>query len=238
MFAVLPHIALLGTVTIAALVATASPAVLGSSVLFTSIILGSGKSGRRVSLFYIVYGIFLFAFSTLLGTGAFYLFTALPVVWTDYLQLLLGLCAVVLGLVVIKLYFWPRKTTSRGLEASLSKKLRTYAQRLSGPLTVVVLGLLASAFSLLCVLPSYLVVVALVQTTDLTAPFGLVALYSVLILLPFLTVGMLLVGGTKVTTIQKWKEAHKSTLHLFGGLLLIALGWLLLLTLNGAINLG
>lgn len=238
MFAVLPHIALLCTVAVAALVAAASPAILGSSVLFTSIILGAGKSGRRVALFYLVYGIFLFAAAFLLGAGVFYLLTALPFAWTDYLQLLFGLGAVAIGLAVLKLYFWPHKTATRGLQATLSKRLRTYAQHLSGPFTVVVLGLLASMASLLFVLPSYLVTIALMQTTDLTMPLGFVALYSVIILLPFLTVGMLLVGGTKVTAIQRWNETHKSMLHLFCGLLLIALGWLIFLTLNGAINLG
>jgi hypothetical protein len=38
--------------------------------------------------------------------------------------------------------------------------------------------------------------------------------------------------------VQKWKEASKGNLRLAIGLLLIAMGWLLILIADGAINFG
>jgi hypothetical protein len=45
-------------------------------------------------------------------------------------------------------------------------------------------------------------------------------------------------GGAKLSSVKKWKEESKGAMRLFIGLLLVALGWLLILIANGTINFG
>ena len=56
-------------------------------------------------------------------------------------------------------------------------------------------------------------------------------------LLPLIIILLMVVFGMKVQHIQAWKQGNKAYMRLFTGLLLIALGFLLMLIANGTINL-
>jgi hypothetical protein len=48
----------------------------------------------------------------------------------------------------------------------------------------------------------------------------------------------MIVSGTKISDVSKWKEESKGTMRLFMGLLLVALGWILIMIANGTLNFG
>jgi hypothetical protein len=45
-------------------------------------------------------------------------------------------------------------------------------------------------------------------------------------------------AGVKVSSIKQWKQDNKGYMRLGVGVLLLALGWLLILIANGTINFG
>jgi len=62
--------------------------------------------------------------------------------------------------------------------------------------------------------------------------------YNLIFVAPLLFILFIVAGGAKLTSVQKWKEDSKGTMRLAIGLLLIALGWILMLIANGVINFG
>ena len=55
--------------------------------------------------------------------------------------------------------------------------------------------------------------------------------------MPLVVIVAIVILGGKVQDIQKWKQGNKAYMRLFAGLILIALGWLLMLIASGVINL-
>ena len=47
---------------------------------------------------------------------------------------------------------------------------------------------------------------------------------------------IMVAGGTKVSAVSSWKEEKKGAMRLMVGVLLAALGWILILIANGTIN--
>jgi len=56
--------------------------------------------------------------------------------------------------------------------------------------------------------------------------------------MPLIVILLLVASGMKLHDIKKWKQANRTYMRLLMGLLLIALGWMLMLIANGTINLG
>ena len=55
--------------------------------------------------------------------------------------------------------------------------------------------------------------------------------------MPLVIILVLVVLGVKLQNVQNWKQGNKSYMRVATGLLLIALGWMLILIANGTINL-
>jgi len=66
----------------------------------------------------------------------------------------------------------------------------------------------------------------------------LMVLYNFLFVLPLIIILIMVAGGTKVSAVAKWKEEGKGTMRLALGLMLVALGWILIMIANGTINFG
>jgi len=45
-------------------------------------------------------------------------------------------------------------------------------------------------------------------------------------------------SGKKLYDVKKWKEDNRGAMRLFIGIMLVAMGWLLILISNGTINFG
>lgn len=63
-------------------------------------------------------------------------------------------------------------------------------------------------------------------------------LYNLIFVAPLIVILGMVAGGSKISTVAKWKEENKGVMRLFMGLLLVSLGWILILIANGTINFG
>ena len=71
---------------------------------------------------------------------------------------------------------------------------------------------------------------------NLTALLMLI-LYNIIFVMPLIIILVAVYFGAQVQNVHKWKQSNKVYMRLATGLVLIALGWLLMLIANGTINL-
>lgn len=225
------------TVIITAAIDSINPCAIGVLILMISVILSSGKSRARMLFLGFLYVFAVFLVYLLAGLGLAYYFTTVPLVVTLYISLAVGILIIFAGILEIKDYFWYGRWFSLAIPAGLSKKIHLYAERVSIP-GVILLGAFVSAVELPCTGAPYLAIITLLsQNFDFTA-FILLILYNIIFVSPLIIILLLVALGVGVHHIKAWKQGARGYMRLFIGLLLVALGWLLILIANGTINLG
>src|SRR3989338_2558492 len=202
-----------------------------------SVILGGGKSIRRMLFLGGLYILSVFIVYLLAGLGMLFFLSNLQLALTEYLSIGVGLLIILVGLVEIKDYFWYGRGFSLSIPGYFAKKLHNYASRATIP-GVILLGAFVSAVELPCTGAPYLAIITLLsQYFDFTA-FLLLVLYNLVFVSPLIIILLLVAGGVKLQKINAWMHKNKPYMRLLMGLLLIAMGWLLMLIANGTINFG
>ncbi|HLD83806.1 MAG TPA: hypothetical protein VI979_03065, partial [archaeon] len=103
---------------------------------------------------------------------------------------------------------------------------------------VIILGAFVSAVELPCTGAPYLAIITMLsQYFDFTALMMLV-LYNIIFVSPLIVILLLVASGKKLYDVKKWKEDNRGAMRLFIGIMLVAMGWLLILISNGTINFG
>lgn len=235
--AVEAYLPTIGTIVITAAIDSINPCAIGVLILMVSILLGKKKSVS--SLLY--YG-FLYIGSVMLtyflaGLGLAYFFTKIPLVITEYIAITVGTIIVFAGLLEIKDFYWYGKFFSLEIPYYFSKKIDKYASNVSTA-GVIFIGIFVSAVELPCTGAPYLAIITLLsQYFDLTA-FLLLILYNFIFISPLIIILLLVASGKRLYDIKKWKYDNRPIMRFSIGLLLIAMGWLLILIANGTINFG
>lgn len=214
-----------------------NPCAIGVLILMISVLLGAKKSTKRLLFLGSLYILSVLVVYLLAGLGLIYFFAKLPLVITEYISITVGTLIVLVGLIEIKDFFWYGKYFSLSIPYYFSKKLDKYASNTS-VVGVILLGAFVSAVELPCTGAPYLAIITLLsQYFDFTA-FLLLILYNILFVSPLIIILLLVATGKKLYDIKKWKHENRPYMRLLTGLLLIAMGWLLILIANGTINFG
>lgn len=228
----------LGLVVGSAAIDSINPCAIGVLILMISVIMGSGKSTGRMVLLGSAYIFAIFATYLIAGLGLVYFLSEIPIVIAEYLSIAVGLLVVLAGLLEIKDYFWYGKGFSLQIPHYFAKKIQEYSTSKTTIFGVMFLGAFVAAVELPCTGAPYLAIITVLRINfDFTA-FGLMVLYNLIFVAPLLIILAMVAGGAKLTAVQKWKEDSKGGMRLAIGLLLIALGWILILIANGVINFG
>ncbi|MDP3726464.1 MAG: hypothetical protein Q8R36_04690, partial [bacterium] len=137
----------------------------------------------------------------------------------------------------IKDYFWYGRWFSLSIPASFAEKIHTYSQKATIP-GVIFLGIFVSAVELPCTGAPYLAIITiLAQSFDFSA-FLMLVIYNVIFVFPLIVMLLLVARGMELQKLNTWKQKGRGLMRLCIGLLLIALGWILILIANGTINFG
>ena len=219
----------------AALVDSINPCVFGALIFLIAFMTKVFKNRTKMLIggllyTFVVYITYLFlGFGILkitIGTGfagIFYLFAATV--------------AILAGLLEIKDYFWYGRWFSLAIPATFAKKIHNYTSKTT-VFGVILLGAFVSAVELPCTGAPYLAIITLLsQNFDFTA-FLMLVLYNIIFVLPLIIILVLVASGMKLHQIKKWKQVSRPFMRLLIGILLVALGWMLILIANGTINLG
>lgn len=226
------------TVVTTAVIDAINPCAIGVMILMVSTILASGKSKKRLFLLGMTYIFAVFVAYLLAGFGLLFFLSEIPLFITEYLSLSVGALIIFAGILEIKDFFWYGKGPSLAIPHYFSSRLAGTAAKRTSVIGVFILGLFVSAIELPCTGAPYLAIITLLsQNFDFTS-FLLLVLYNIIFVLPLLIILGLVMSGFKLQSIKTWKNLNRGTMRLFIGILLIALGWLLIFIANGIINFG
>jgi cytochrome c biogenesis protein CcdA len=225
------------TVITTAAIDSINPCAIGVLILMISVVLGSGKSVRRLLWLGFLYIMAVLVVYLLAGLGLLYFLAAIPLIVTETLSIFVAIILIIAGLLEIKDFFWYGKGFHLAISGSNSQRIKRYANNVSAP-GVIFLGAFVSAVELPCTGAPYLAIITLLsQYFDFTA-FLMLVVYNIVFVSPLIIVLLLVAGGLEIEKINKWKDFNKPLMRLAVGILLIYLSWLLILIANGTINLG
>ena len=231
------HLPTLGIVAGTAAIDSINPCAIGVLILMISVVLsGKGTVGRMLLLG----GLYIFAvFLTYLiaGLGLIYFLASIPLFVTEYLSIIVGSFIILAGLVEVKDFFWYGRGFSLGIPVVFTKKIHQLSQNLTVP-GVILLGSFVAGVELPCTGAPYLAIITILSLNFNATAFVLLVLYNIIFVAPLLIILILVALGVKIQHVKRWKQESRGYMRLFIGLLLIALGWLLILIANGTVNFG
>ena len=228
----------IGLVLTSAALDSINPCAIGVLILMVSVILGQGGSTRKLVTNGLAYIFAIFTTYLLAGLGLVYFFAAIPIVIAEYLSIAVGGLVILAALLEIKDYFWYGKGFSLQIPHYFANKIHEYSTKKTTVFGVMLLGAFVAAVELPCTGAPYLAIITILRIDFNIYAFLLMLLYNLVFVAPLLIILFLVATGTKIDKVSKWKEDGKGKMRLFMGLLLAALGWILILIANGTINFG
>lgn len=228
----------LGLVIGSAAIDSINPCAIGVLILMVSVVLGQGGSAKRLLKVGSAYIFAIFATYLIAGLGLVYFFSAIPIVIAEYLSITVGLLVIAAGILEIKDYFWYGKGFSLQIPTKFANKIHDWSTQNQSVWGVMLLGAFVAAVELPCTGAPYLAIITILRIDFNLIAFGLMVLYNLIFVAPLIIILGMIVGGTKISDVSKWKEESKGTMRLFMGILLVGLGWILILIANGTINFG
>jgi cytochrome c biogenesis protein CcdA len=224
----------LTTIIITALIDSINPCAIGVLILLISTLMVAKKKSKMLKIGSLyIFSIFITYFVYGLGLTAF--MASIPHVIAEYISILVGILVVIAGLYEIKDYFWYGEGFSLAIPHKYIEKIQEKMRNISIS-TVIVVGVFVASVELPCTGGPYLAITLLLsQNFDITA-FVMLVIYNIIFVLPLVVILAAVLLGAKLQNIQMWKQNNKTYMRVAIGLLLVALGWLLMLIANGMIN--
>ncbi len=219
-FGTVPMLTIIG----AALVDSINPCAIAVLLILLSALLVTGERKRALKAG-IAFTISIYIVYFLFGLG---LFSALQVTGLSYwFYKFIGLLAIIIGILNIKDFF---KYGAGGFVMEIPRKWRPSLQRLlrsvTSPIGAFFMGFLVCLFELPCTGGPYIFVLGLLaeKTTRLIAT-PILLIYNLFFILPLIIITLFVFWGfTTVEKAKAWKERNIKLLHLIAGLIMIALG--------------
>lgn len=225
------------TVIATAAIDAVNPCAIGVMILMVSAVLGAGKSLRKLIFLGLIYTGAVFVTYLVAGLGFLYFFSTIPLFVVEYLSIIVGSIIIIAGILEIKDYFWYGKGFTLAIPVYFSHKI----ERMAGTTTtagVAFLGFFVAAVELPCTGAPYLAIITLLSQDFNFTAFLLLVIYNIIFVAPLLIILVLVFFGVELQKIHAWKNMNKGLMRLAIGLLLVALGWLLIFIANGIINFG
>lgn len=225
-------------VLVSAAIDSINPCAIGVLILMISVVMANRGSTARLLAVGGAYIFAIFATYLIAGLGLVYFLSSIPIVIAEYLSLAVGLLVIAAGLFEIKDFFWYGRGFSLQIPHSAAKKIKKWSTSKKSIGGVMLLGVFVAGVELPCTGAPYLAIITILRTNFNWAAFLLMVVYNLIFVAPLIIILLMVAGGAKLSSVQKWKEDNKGIMRLCIGLLLVGLGWLLILIANGTINLG
>ena len=235
--AVEAYLPTLATVLTTAGIDSINPCAIGVLILMISVLLVAHRSTRKMMLLGSLYILSVFVTYLLAGLGLVYFMSNLPLYLSEYISIAVGILIIFAGLLEIKDYFWYGRWFSLTIPGYFAKRLHEHASKVTIP-GIMLLGAFVAGVELPCTGAPYLAIITLLsQYFDFSA-FLMLVLYNIVFIAPLLVILFMVAAGKKLHEVKKWKQESRGIMRLFIGLMLVAIGWLLMLIANGTINFG
>tara|TARA_Y100000310_G_scaffold28141_1_gene26787 strand:+ start:2452 stop:3168 length:717 start_codon:yes stop_codon:yes gene_type:complete len=219
-----------------ALVDSVNPCAIGVLILLISTLLGLSSNKKKMLMIGIIYILAVYITYLLAGLG---LLTFLQIYdIAEPLGITVGAIIILLGLVEIKDFWWYGRGFSLTIPASKIKTIKDYARRATLP-AAIILGMFVAAVELPCTGGPYLAIILVLEKIGLNSTvLGYLMLYNLIFVLPLILIVLMVYFGANVVKIKQWKQAKRKWMRLATGLVMVALGILLILYAKGIISVG
>jgi cytochrome c biogenesis protein CcdA len=212
-------------VIFAALVDSTNPCGL-SVLVFLLISMAAAGEQKRILLVGGVYTVAMFLFHLLVGIGLFSAFSLSGL--SKPFSILGGVIALILGIVTLVDVLRNKETYLLSIPESGKGLLGTYIRKATLP-AAFVLGILAGILGFSCTGGIYISILGLMGR-DMTVMTGLpwLILYNLVFVLPLVLVTLLAVYGISPNRAERWRTENKRTVRVVIGIILVALGIIIL----------
>ncbi len=220
-----------------ALVDSINPCAIGVLILMvtTLLALNKGKGNKnKMLLVGLIYILVVYVTYFLAGIGLLYFIQRLNI--AEPLGIFVGILVIILGLIEVKELWWYGKGVTLGIPARRAEQIKQYMKKLSLPMAIF-LGFFVAAVELPCTGGPYLAITTLLSKIGLsTKVLFYLLLYNFIFVLPLIAILFLVYFGTSTKKVKEWKDKQKKWMRFWIGIVMIALGILLILFANGTIN--
>ena len=213
-----------------------NPCAIGTLILLISTLFAAGKSRAQMLKLGLLYILAVYITYFVAGLGLIYFVTTIPIAVAEYISIAVGALVVAGGLIEIKDYFWYGSGFSLQIPPERAKQIHEYIEKITVP-GIMFLGAFVSAVELPCTGGPYLAITLILAQNFNLAALLLLVLYNIIFVAPLIIILLLVYYGKSIADIKRWKQDNRHTMRLWIGIILVALGWLLMLIANGTINL-
>jgi cytochrome c biogenesis protein CcdA len=233
-----PEIALppLPVVIITALIDSINPCAIGVLILLIATLLGLSKDKKRMIKVGVIYITAVFITYLIAGFGLLTFIQKFNI--SQQLSWIVGMLVIILGIIEAKDFFWYGKGITLAIPVKRAKQIKKMMKNVSVS-GAIILGIFVAAVELPCTGGPYLAITTLLAKIGFsTKVFWLLVLYNFIFVLPLIVILALVSFGVSAESVKKWKDQQKKWMRLFIGLIMIALGIVLVLLAKGIISFG
>ncbi len=223
------------TVIITALVDSINPCAIGVLILMISTLLALSHDRIKMLSVGIIYLLAVYITYFLAGIGLLLFIQRFNL--AEPLGIFVGILVILMGFLEVKDFFWYGRGITLSIPVSQSRKIEKYVKKVTIP-GAIFLGIFVAAVELPCTGGPYLAITTLLARQ----PFNfeailLLLIYNLIFVLPLIVILLLVYFGMSAKKLERLRKEKRGWMRLFIGLVMIALGILLILFATGYINL-
>ena len=223
-------------VILTALIDSINPCAIGVLILLIATLLGLSKDKGKMIKVGMIYITAVFLTYLIAGFGLLAFIQKFNI--SEQLSWIVGILVIILGIIEAKDFFWYGKGITLAIPARRAEQIKKMMKKVSVPGSIV-LGIFVAAVELPCTGGPYLAITTLLAKIGFSSQvFWLLVLYNFIFVLPLIIILSVVAFGVSAESVKAWKDKQKKWMRLFIGLIMIALGILLILWANGTISFG
>jgi len=218
------------------LIDSINPCAIGVLILLIATLLALSKDKKKMLVIGLIYiaAVYVTYFAAGIGLLLFIQKFSLA----EPISIFVGGLVIILGLIEIKDFWWYGQGISLTIPASQLKRIKRYAKKASIGSSII-LGIFVAAVELPCTGGPYLAITTILSQGGLTkTAVAYLLLYNFIFVLPLILILLLVYFGFNVNKVKAWKQSKRKWMRLFMGIVMVALGVLLILFARGAITFG
>ena len=217
-------------VVTAAAVDAINPCAFAVLIILITAVLGAGNR-RRVLYAGLAFSLAIFISYYLMGLGVYAAVEAAGA--TTALYVVVGVLAVFIGLFNLKDYLWYDKWFVMEVPRSWRPAMKNIIRGVTSVPGAFLSGFVVSLFLLPCTSGPYIVILGLLgKTATRTQALLWLVLYNAIFVLPMIGITLAVYFGlTTAERAEEWRTKNLRRLHLFAGIIILALGIGMLVTL-------
>jgi cytochrome c biogenesis protein CcdA len=210
----------------ASVVDAINPCAFAVLIILMTTILASG-GGKKALKSGLAFAASIFVSYFLMGLG---LYKALGTGEVSHLFYgLVGWLAILLGLFNLKDYFWYGRGFLMEVPMAWRPKLKGIIQSVASPVGAFGIGFVVSLFLLPCTSGPYIVILGmLAKKAFQTQAIAYLILYNLIFVLPMVLISYAVYRGFDPKKAEKIRQKRLRTLHLIAGLIMLAMGVVIL----------